>query len=106
GVDGSPDTTAVQEYRRLAAELFRTIGLQQAARVMRGSAAYTSDAAAVCPRTLALYTVLEAQAADERLVAELPGMAKAVNRLRQWMLERRPAVESLPPACRPVETVV
>ncbi len=106
GVDGRPDTAAAGEYRRLAAELFRTIGLQQAARVMRGSAAYTLDAASVCPRTLALYTVLEAQAADERLVAELPGMAKAVNRLRQWMLERRPAVESLPPACRPVEKVV
>src|SRR5690606_6927644 len=92
------------QRRELAAELFRTIGLQQAGRALRGSSQHVT--AAACPRTLALYTVLEAQAADERLLHELPGMAQALNRLRWWAMSGRPKVDAVPAACRFVEEVV
>src|SRR5690606_3553505 len=100
------DAAEVKAYRRNAGELFRTIGLQQASRVLRGSADHVAEAAALCPRTLALYTVLEAQAADERLVQELPGMARSVNQLREKMLALRPAINAVPTACRHVEKLV
>src|SRR5690606_31894687 len=70
----------------------------------RGSSQHVT--AAACPLTLALYTVLEAQAADERLLRELPGMAHALNRLRQWAMSGRPKVDAVPAACRGVEEVV
>jgi len=91
--------------RQAAFELFRTIALQQASRVVRGSAAHV-NAAATCPRTLALYTALEAQASDAHLIQELPGMAASVHRLRQSALKLRPAVNALPPACRFVEALI
>lgn len=91
--------------RQIAFELFRTIALQQASRVMRGSAAHVL-AAATCPRTLALYTALEAQASDAHLIRELPGMAASVNHLRQTALKLRPAVATLPPASRFVEELI
>lgn len=88
-------------YRRHAAQLFRTIGLLQASRIARGSAVAVAEAP--CPRSLALYTVLEARAADEMLIAELPGMKESVAQLRSAMLSNRPAVTSLPLACQGVE---
>ncbi|NLC35305.1 MAG: VWA domain-containing protein [Alcaligenaceae bacterium] len=98
-----PPTAEWRQYQQNAAELFRTIALQQASRALRGSA--TQVAQAPCIRSLALYTLLEAQAADEHLVAELPGLAPAVAQLRQWALSQRPRVDSLPPACRPIENL-
>ena len=95
---------AIEAYQRLCAELFRTIGLQQATRALRGSSDHIVKIE--CPRTRALYLVLEAQAADEQLVKELPGMWASVNRLRQWALAQRPAVSALPPACQPIERIV
>ena len=100
------DPAEVDAYRRHASELFRTIGLQQASRVLRGSADHVAEATALCPRTLALYNILEAQAADERLVQELPGMARSVNQLRRGMLARRPSPDALPAGCRNVERLV
>ena len=100
----APRGSAYEAYRREAAELFRTIALLQASRIARESAAPVADAR--CPRSLALYTVLEARAADEQLVHELPGMAASVSRLRQLMLSLRPAANSLPAACRLVEETV
>lgn len=96
--------TGYQSYRRQAAELFRTVALLQATRVARGSAAPVENVR--CPRSLALYTVLEARAADEQLIAELPGMAASVAHLRQWMLGMRPAVANLPANCRWIEEIV
>jgi len=99
-----PEYIAVlEQYRHTSAELFRTIGLQQASRILRGSAQYVAIAATTCPRHLALYTVLEAQASDERLLQELPGMAASINRLRQWALSLRPPLHTIPPASRPIE---
>jgi len=92
-----------EQYQRRATELFRTIALQQASRALRGSSQHVEHAP--CPRSLALYTLLEAQAADELLVAELPGMAASVERLRRWAMALRPAVASLPPACQLVEDI-
>jgi len=92
------------EYRNAVAESFRTIALLLAARIARGSAQHVSSAA--CPRSLALYLILEAQAADETLIAELPGMAQAVRRLRRNCLERRPKIATLPPGCRALEHIV
>ena len=100
----APRGADYETYRREAAELFRTIALLQASRIARGSAMPVADAP--CPRSLALYSVLEARAADEQLIAELPGMAESVTRLRQLMLSLRPAVAKLPPACRFVEETV
>ena len=96
--------TDYEDYRRQAAQLFRTIGLLQASRIARGSAAPVVNTP--CPRSLALYTVLEARAADELLVTELPGMKESVAKLRRAMLDRRPAVASLPAASRTVETTI
>lgn len=95
---------ALKAYRQHIADLYRTIALQQVARLLRGSARHV--AAAPCPRSLALYLVLEAQAGDERVVNELPGMAGSVQRLRQWALHARPPVATLPPASRYIETTV
>jgi len=106
--DDSPGATAtaspLDQYRRTTGELFRTIALQQTCRVLRGSADHV--AAAPCPRSLALYLVLEAQASDEHLLQELPGMATGINRLRRWALSLRPAVASLPPGSRHIESLV
>lgn len=101
-LDITPQTEEAD--RASAAELFRTIALLQACRAMRGSADYVNQAA--CPRCLALYIVLEARAADEQLLQELPGMAASILRLRKWMLERRPPVSQIPPASQLVEVVV
>lgn|SRR5690554_3602039 len=95
GPDLAPQATA---------ELFRTIALQQSCRILRRSAQIA--AAAPCPRSLALYMMLEAQASDERLLHELPGMAASVNRLRRRGLALRPAPATLPPASRFIETLV
>lgn len=97
--------TALEHYRSQAGELFRTMALQQTGRVQRGSAMHVATASAACPRTLALYTVLEACASDERLVQELPGMAASVNRFRAWALSLRPSIAALPAACRSVESL-
>lgn len=101
-VPGAAD--ALDTYRQQVSELFRTIALQQVSRMLRGSAQHIL--AAPCPRSAALYLMLEAQAADERLVRELPGMAASVNRMRQWALGRRPAPGRLPPASRFIEDCV
>jgi len=103
---GAQGDAAAEEaqYRQRAGELFRTIALQQSCRVLRGSAEHV--AAAPCPRSLALYLMLEAQASDERLLRELPGMAASINRLRAWALTLRPRVDALPPASRFVEELV
>lgn len=91
-------------YRQTAAELFRTVALQQSCRILRGSAEHI--ASAPCPRTRAMYLVLEAQASDERLLRELPGMAGSINRLRRWALSLRPTVTAVPAASRFLESMV
>ena len=96
-----PDGDLVEQQRQATIELFRCIGLQQTSRVLRGSADHV--AAVDCPRTRALYLVLEAQAADEALALELPGMAASINRLRRWALAQRPSTGSLPAASQFVE---
>lgn len=96
--------SALARYRQTCGELFRTIALQQASRILRGSADHVQTLA--CPRSLALYVVLEAQASDEVLLRELPGMAASVNRLRRWALSLRPPPHTLPAASRHLEAWV
>lgn len=91
------------QHQQQAAERFRTIALLQACRALRGSSEWVRHAA--CARSLALYTLLEARAADEQVVSELPGMAESVLQLRRWALGDRPAIATLPPACRPIEAI-
>lgn len=100
----APRDPLYEAYRREAAELFRTIALLQATRIARGSAAAVTQAP--CSRSRALYTILEARAADEQLLAELPGMAASVASLRQRMLSQRPDTARLPQASRLVEKIV
>ncbi|WP_353172413.1 nitric oxide reductase activation protein NorD [Paracandidimonas soli] len=83
---------------------FRTLALLQAMRALRGSAdVLAAPGEPLCPRTQALYLLLEAQACDHELLLRLPGMAPAVTALRRQALAGRPAVERLPAACREIE---
>jgi nitric oxide reductase NorD protein len=98
-----------------AIEVYRTLALIQGMRAVRGSAQYlhtvfpAARAAAckeippACPRMLAAYLLLEAQAADHELVKRLPGVRRAIEALRARALAARPAVAILPEACRPLE---
>ncbi|MFH1813200.1 MAG: hypothetical protein ABIF28_03425 [Pseudomonadota bacterium] len=85
----------------LALERFRTVALQQAMRVARGSAAGAGEDATALVRDL--YLLIEAHAADAALAHLLPGMRAPLNDLRAAALGARPAVSSFPAARQPLE---
>src|SRR5690606_26378119 len=85
----------------LALERFRCLALLQAIRARRGSAQHVG--AIACPRTRAIYLLLEAQASELALLALLPGMRASLQNLRSWCLAQRPSVEALPRGCRGIE---
>jgi nitric oxide reductase NorD protein len=75
---------------------YRVLALQQATRVVRGSARFWPG-----PRDTLwgdLYLVFEALAADVDLVRALPGMAVPLGTLRAAMLAGRPPANAFPPA--------
>ena len=88
----------------LALERFRTVVLQQAMRVARGSAAgVDSDAT---PLVRDLYLLIEAHAADADLAQMLPGMRAPLQAARAAALSARPALSHFPAQRRPLESWV
>jgi len=85
----------------LAHLLYRTIALQQAMRARRGSARLPRQD---WPGLLAdVYLLLEAYAADDALVALLPGLEASIDTLRRTALAQRPPAQDFPPSRQPVE---
>lgn len=83
---------------------FRTVALQQAMRASRGSVAHTGTFA--LPLIRDVYLLIEANAADEALARQLPGIVGALNGLRQAALACRPPMTSFPEERRPLEAFV
>ncbi len=88
----------------LATERLRTVALQQAMRASRGSAALIS--AQATPLIRDVYLLIEAQAADEALARELPGIIGSLNALRRAALAARPALASFSAQRQPLEKYV
>lgn len=86
---------------QVALDQYRVIVLQQAMRAYRGSAA--RHASLSNPLEKALFTLLEAQAADAMLLALLPGMTDAIRIFRAEVLKRRPPLADLAVCQRPIE---
>lgn len=85
-------------------EAYRVMALQQALRARRGTAEALRS---VLPPLLAdAYLLLEAWAVDERLVQALPGMAPAIERLRQLCLQRRPPLADFSRSRQPLENLL
>ena len=84
-----------------ALERFRTVALQQAMRVVRGSAAGAGSDAT--PLVRDLYLLIEAHAADAALVQLLPGMRAPLDALRAAALSARPAMSNFTAARQPLE---
>lgn len=95
-----PAETGLTDAARVL-ERFRTVALQQAMRVVRGSAAGAGSDAT--PLVRALYLLIEADAADADLAQLLPGMRAPLNALRAAALSARPATTSFTAACQPLE---
>ncbi|MDQ9169374.1 VWA domain-containing protein [Oxalobacteraceae bacterium R-40] len=87
-----------------ALEQYRVIMLQQAMRAHRGSAA--RHASLSNPLEKALFTLLEAQAADAALLQLLPGMADPIRVFRAGVLARRPPMADLADCQRPIEELL
>lgn len=85
-----------------ALERFRTVALQQAMRVVRGSAAGAGSDAT--PLVRGLYLLFEAHAADLALAQCLPGMEAPLNALRAAALSARPAMSRFTAGRQPLET--
>ena len=88
----------------LALERFRTVALQQAMRVVRGSA--TGAGSDATPWVRDLYLLIEADAADADLAHLLPGLRAPLQALRAAALSARPALASFPVGRRPLEAWV
>jgi nitric oxide reductase NorD protein len=85
----------------LALERFRTVALQQAMRVVRGSAAGAGSDAT--PLVRDVYLLIEAHAADAALAQLLPGMASPLDALRAAALSTRPAMSDFSTGRQPLE---
>jgi len=83
--------------------LYRTLALAHALRAQRGAAQLA--AGIHDPLALALFTLLQAQAADQALVTLLPGVAEPLAQLRQAALASRPRPEALAAHLRPFEAM-
>lgn len=88
----------------LALERFRTVVLQQAMRVARGSAAGAGSGATLLVRDL--YLLVEAHAADADLAQLLPGMRAPLQALRAASLNARPALSHFAVGRQPLEAWV
>ena len=88
----------------LALERFRTVALQQAMRVVRGSAVGAGSDAT--PLVRDLYLLFEAYAADADLAHLLPGMQSPLQAMRAGALKARPALSRFPAARQPLESWV
>jgi nitric oxide reductase NorD protein len=87
-----------------ALDQYRVIMLQQTMRAHRGSAA--RHASLSTPLAKALFTLLEAQAADAVLLELLPGMANSIRVFRAEVLASRPPMADLAECQRPIEELL
>jgi nitric oxide reductase NorD protein len=87
-----------------ALDQYRVMMLQQAMRAHRGSAA--RHASLSTPLEKALFTLLEAQAADAELLQLLPGMADSLRVFRAEVLAMRPPMTDLADCQRPIEALL
>lgn len=85
-------------------EAYRVMALQQALRARRGSA--QALPASAPPLLADTYLLLEAWAADVQLAQSLPGMAPAIERLRQLCLQRRPPLAAFSRPRQPLERLL
>ena len=88
----------------LALARFRTVALQQAMRVVRGSAVGAGSDAT--PLVRDLYLLIEAHAADVDLAQLLPGMRTPLQALRAAALGARPDLSQFAAGRRPLEAWV
>lgn len=79
----------------------RIMGLQQAARAVRGAPQQLHEV--TDPLERAIYEVLEAQAADVKLLSCLRGLRDPLNAFRARALSLRPALAEFPSARRTLE---
>ncbi|UMR29395.1 VWA domain-containing protein [Massilia sp. MB5] len=93
---GSDAQTALAQYRVMA--------LQQAMRAVRGSAGCLPESAS--PLLLAIYQVLEADAADRTLLQLAPGMLQPLNAWRAQALSARPQLSAFAPPARAIEQML
>lgn len=88
----------------LGNEFYRIMALQQSMRAQRGSAAGVDpDWPALLADT---YLLLEAWAADMKLLQQMPGMRQTLTRLRQHARQARPELKSFSPTRRPLEALL
>lgn len=85
-------------------ELYRIMALQQAIRAQRGSANLIDETFSSLQADV--YLLLEAWAVDEALAEMLPGMATAIERLRQQALQQRPALAAFSPERQRLEALL
>jgi nitric oxide reductase NorD protein len=98
-----PADSALQDLDQ-GNEYYRVMALQQAIRAQRGSAQWLNPA---WPALQAdAYLLLEAWAADAELIEQLPGMAAALTRLRQYARQERPPLTDFSRARQPLEALV
>ncbi|ARU26127.1 nitric oxide reductase activation protein NorD [Cellvibrio sp. PSBB006] len=85
----------------MAAQLFRTLALQQATRAMR----YNVNLLHQLPNPVVrdIFLLVEAYAVDEIIIGEFPGMRPAINQLRQVSLQARPPLSRFSMARQPLE---
>lgn len=88
----------------LALERYRVLALQQAMRVQRGSARMVEKLNE--PLQRAVFTVIEADAADKALLNLLPGTRPQLEALRSAALSLRPSLSRFPEYRRPLEEFV
>ena len=98
-----PADSGLEDLAR-GSEAYRVMALQQALRAQRGTAQALPP---TLPALLAdAYLLLEAWATDELLIQSMPGMAPAVERLRQLCLQRRPPLADFSRSRQPLEALL
>lgn len=98
------DTGLVDEP--LAQACLRAMALSQAERTVRGSATWLASAPERTPLVDDVYLLLEAWAAEQALVARVPGLAASLAALRRHALANRPPLTAFAPARRALEQFV
>lgn len=89
-----PASVPAKDGVEIAAAHYRTLALVQAMRAVRGAPMLLEPKTS--PLVRALFSLLEAHAADDALLRSLPGMAAPLARLRQTALAQRPPISALP----------
>lgn len=98
-----PADSALTDLER-GGEAYRVMALQQALRAQRGSA--DASLPSLPPLLADAYLLLEAWTVDHQLAQRMPGMAPAIERLRQLCLYRRPPLAAFSRPRQPLERLL